>query len=380
MKVAVLSSHTPSLFWFRVDMMRAFLELGHEVVAIGNESAEEWGRKFEDQGIRYRQANIQRNGTNPLQDLRTIISLKKILKEEMPNAIFTYQAKTVIYGGIAAHQLGISKVYPLIAGVGSVFLSKGIKAKVIQIVLKAEYRLALKHSANVFFQNEDDVAVFTGNKLVDDRKVVMLHGSGVNLDKFQVQPLPKEIAFLCISRLIRDKGVFEYLQAARIVKSKYPKVRFLLVGPYDSNPTALKPEELQSYIDDGSIEYFGEQPDVRPYLAQCSVFVLPSYREGTPKTVLEAMACYKAVITTDAPGCRETVINGKNGYLVPVRDVEALAARMLQLIENPDLVPKMAAEGRKIVEEKFDVKLVNAIISKTMNLQEETVWGTYIKS
>ena len=180
--------------------------------------------------------------------------------------------------------------------------------------------------------------------------------------------MPCGNAFLCISRLIKDKGVYEYLQAARNVKSKYPNTRFLLVGPFDSNPSALKPDELQPYIDNGIIEYFGEASDVRPYLEMCNVFVLPSYREGTPKTVLEAMATGRAIITTDATGCRETVTNGENGYLVPVKDIDALSYAMTDLIENPDRILQMSQKGLELVGQKFDVKIINKKINDTMNL------------
>ena len=197
---------------------------------------------------------------------------------------------------------------------------------------------------------------------------MFLNGSGVNLEKFARQPFPETFGFLCVSRLIRDKGVMEYLSACRMVKKQQPDIRCLLVGPFDSNPSALKPNELQPYIDDGSIEYFGEQSDVRPYLAQCSVFVLPSYREGIPKSVLEAMSCGKAILTTDAPGCRETVADGKNGYLVPVKDVKTLAEKMLFLYRNPGICEQMGNASRQIAEQRFDVRLVNQVILQTMRV------------
>ncbi|MBR3909082.1 MAG: glycosyltransferase family 4 protein [Clostridia bacterium] len=368
MKIAVLSSHTPSLFWFRMDMMLSFKALGHEVVAIGNEPELAWVEKFSENGIKYIQADISRNGTNPIKDLKTLKSLKSILKQEKPDKLFTYQAKTVIYGGIAANMLGITEVYPLIAGIGSVFLSNDIKSKIIRFILKTEYRFAMRKSPKIFFQNNDDVKVFTDNKIVKKEKTVILNGSGVNLEKFTQKPIPDGSVFLCISRLIKDKGVYEYLKASRIVKGKYTNARFLLVGPYDSNPSALKEEELKPYIDDGIIEYFGEANDVRPYLEMCNVFVLPSYREGTPKTVLEAMATGRAIITTDATGCRETVIDGENGYLVPIKDIDALADAMIDLIETPDKISQMADKGLQLVKQKFDVKIVNNTINTTMKL------------
>lgn len=368
MKVVVLSSHTPSLFWFRTDMMQAFQEKGHTVYALGNEPEEQWSQQFASKGIIYKQIQVWRNGVNPLNDLKTLISIRKMLKEIRPDKIFTFQAKTVIYGGIAANLLGIKEVYPLIAGVGSVFLNDGLKTKVIRKILTLEYKVGMKNSPVVFFQNKDDEKVFRDNGIVKKQKVVLLHGSGVNAEHFGVLPLPEQFAFLCTSRLIRDKGVYEYLEACKKIKAEYPNVRCLLVGPYDSNPSALKPEDIENFVQQGIIEYFGEQTDVRPYLEQCNVFVLPSYREGTPKTVLEAMACGRAVITTDAPGCRETVIDGENGFLVPVKDVDALYEKMKHFIENQELISDMGQKGRERVEKLFDVKLVNQCILESMQL------------
>lgn len=368
MKIAVLSSHTPSLFWFRIEMMQSFMDKGYEVIAIGNEDESKWQEAFNEKGIRYIGARISRNGTNPINDIRTLKSLKAILKKEKPDKIFTFQAKTVIYGGLAAKSLGIKEVYPLIAGVGSVFLSKGIKANIIRFILKIEYKMALNNAKKYFFQNPDDVKVFEDYGMIKRDKVVMLNGSGVNLDKFTVHNNPEEVGFLFIGRLIKDKGIVEYLEACRQIKANNPQIRCLLVGPYDSNPTSLKEMDLKPYIDEGIIEYFGEQSDVRPYLQMCSVYVLPSYREGTPKTVLEAMASGKAIITTDAPGCRETVIDGQNGFLVPVKNVESIAEKMQVLIDNPTMLKKMAKCGRKIAEDKFDVRLINKTICETMKL------------
>ena len=367
-KIAVLSSHTPSLFWFRMDMMKHFQELGYEVIAIGNEAEKEWKDRFLKKGIYYYAAEISRNGTNPLNDMKTLSSLVSILKKEMPDKIFAYQAKTVVYGSIAGKLVRIQEIYPLIAGIGSVFLADGFKTKILRFILTAEYRLAIRKCPKVFFQNVDDVKVFQKYHIVKKEQVAMTHGSGVNLEIFQVQKLPEKPAFLCISRLIRDKGVYEYLEACRKIKKYYPEVRCLLVGPFDSNPSALQENELNEFIIDGSIEYFGEQADVRPYLGQTSVFVLPSYREGTPKTVLEAMASGRAIITTDVPGCRETVVDGKNGFLVAAQDVESIVDKMRFFIERPDKIQEMASIGRKMAEELFDVKKVNESIANTMKL------------
>lgn len=363
--IMVLSCHTHSLFWFRTDMMKAFKALGYNVVAVGQLPESEWSDKFAENGIKYRQIDAERNGTNPLNDLKTLRSIQKILKSENPDIIFSYQAKTVIYGGIAARLKGIKEVYPLIAGLGSVLIGED---SIVKKLMMMEYKFSLRFAKRIMFQNPDDLAFFSGNGIVKKEKCFMINGSGVDTEKFVPTPLPEKTAFLCIARLIRDKGVGEYIDAARIIHAKYPKTRCLLVGPYDTNPSAITPEELQTYIDDGSVEYFGEQTDIRPYMDQCSVFVLPSYHEGTPKTVLEAMACGRAVITTDAPGCRETVANKENGILVPVKDTETLSKVMEAFILCPDEAAPMGEKGRKIAVEKYDVRIVNESIMKIMGL------------
>ncbi len=370
MKIMVLSSFTTSLFWFRVDMMKSFREAGCEVVAVGDGAETEWAERFAEMGIRYKQIPVQRNGTNPLQDLKTLRVLYQLIKAEKPDKIFAYQAKTVIYGGIAARMLGIREVYPLIAGVGSVFLGNGFKRKLIRTILVEEYKAGMKHAPKVFFQNRDDLAEFTARGILPEEKAVMLHGSGVNIEKFTPTPLPEVPGFLCISRLIRDKGVCEYLEAARVIRQRHPEVRCVLVGPFDTNPSAIRPEELQPYLDDGSVVYVGEQKNVYPYLCDCTAYVLPSYHEGTPKTVLEAMASGRAIITTDAPGCRETVTDGVNGYLVPVRDVTAIVDAMEKIIADPEKTSAMAVAARQIAEDKYDVHKVNRVIRQTMQIEE----------
>lgn len=372
-RVAVLSSHTPSLFWFRMDMMKRFQECGYEVFALGDQDESEWKDKFAEQGVTYKQIKVERNGVNPVHDLATLTSIKKVLAEIKPEKLFTFQAKTIIYGGIAASLLGIKEVYPLVAGMGSVFLKDDIKTKVIRQIMIAEYKTAMRNSPTVFFQNHDDEKIFKDNHIVTKQNVVLIPGSGVNCQKFTVTEMPETFGFLCISRLIRDKGVYEYLEACKKIKEKYPEIRCLLVGPYDTNPSALKPEELKPFIDDGIIEYFGEQEDVRPYLEQCMVFVLPSYREGTPKTNLEAMASGRAIITTDAPGCRETVVDGENGYLVPVKNVDCIVEKMEYLINNPDVAVSMGLKGRAKVESTFDVEIVNQKICDAMGMSLEHV-------
>ncbi|RWZ59091.1 glycosyltransferase family 1 protein [Halobacillus fulvus] len=368
MKIAVLSSHTSSLFWFRIDMMKDFIKNGHTVIALGSAPEAEWKDKFREHHIDYRQLEVDRNGVNPLKDIKTFKQLQKFMKEEKPDKIFAYQAKTVVYGSIAAKITGIDEVYPLIAGLGSIFRGNGLKNRIVKTIMKAQYWTAFKCSNKVFFQNEDDRNECIVNGLIKKENTTIINGSGVDLEKFQPQKLPDKPTFLFIGRLIKDKGIVEYLSACSAIKEKYPDVRCLLVGPFDSNPSALKQEELEPYIKNGTIEYFGEQSDVRPFISQCSTYLLPSYHEGTPKTVLEAMAMGRPIITSDAPGCRETVNDSENGFLVPIKDINSLTEKMEYFIFYKEMCEKMGNKSLKIAREKYDVKIINQSIIKTMGL------------
>lgn len=368
MKIIVLSSNTKSLFWFRIDMMREFVKSNHEVIAIGDEESAEWIDRFNLENIKYRSVYVKRNGLNPLTDIKTLKNIYEIFKDEQPDKIFVYQAKTVIYGCIAAKMNRIRDIYPLIAGLGSLFRGTSIKSKLIKKIMTLEYRFSLKYCKFVIFQNNDDANCFIESNIIEKRKCRLISGSGVDCEKFKVTALPNKTSFLMTARLIKDKGVIEYLEACKIIKEKYTDCRCMLIGPYDTNPTAIKPEVIQQYIQLGVVEYFGEQDDVRDYTSKCSVFVLPSYHEGTPKTVLEAMSMGRSIITTDAPGCRETVINETNGFLVDVKNIDSLVEKMTYFIKNPEEAAKMGLKSRQIAEEKFDVRKVNNSIMEIMNI------------
>lgn len=371
MKIMVVSSHTESLVWFRFDMLKKFLAEGHTVVAVGNENLEKWKNEFERYGIKYDSIYVSRNSINPFNDFHTLCSIYKIIKLHKPDKIFFYQAKTVIYGNIASRFCKIKDNYSLIAGLGSIFRDDNLKAKIIKFIMALEYKLALSFSKKVIFQNNDDLNEFVKLKIINREKTAIVNGSGVNLERFKpIENANVVPTFLFIGRLIKDKGLMEYLEACKMIKSEYPNSRCMLIGPFDSNPSAIKCADLNPYIENGLIEYFGEQKDVVPYLNQCNVFVLPSYHEGTPKSVLEAMACGKAIITTNAPGCRETVINGKNGFLIPIKNSCSLAETMKMFCNTPQLANKMGRISREIAEKKYDVNFVNSEILKIMDLGE----------
>lgn len=369
MTILVLSSHTPSLFWFRMDMMQAFCTKGAKVVAVGPESENNWSKKFTDAGIEYRSIPVSRNGLNIFGDLSTYWALKKLISELHPEKIFTYQAKTIVYGTLAARRIDKHiEVYPLVAGLGSIFRGNGLKNILIKTILSLQYRVAFSFANKVIFQNEDDLSELVRSHLLPRNKCYIIHGSGVNTNKFVKTELPKEDAILFIGRLIGDKGIREYLELAKRIKKSRKEVKCMLVGPFDSNPSAISQQELQPYIDNNIIEYYGEQTDVRPYLTTCTVYVLPSYHEGTPKTVLEAMSMGRPIVTTDAPGCRETVSDGVNGYLVPIKNVDALETAVNKILNNRELATHFSENSRHIAEQKYDVKIVNTAISEIMNL------------
>mgnify|MGYP002407758196 CR=1 FL=1 len=366
MKVLILSSKASSLMQFRADLIIDLVANGHEVIAAAPEEECNWKDRVAAWGAKYSSFYLERTGLNPISDLRGLGSILKLIKKEKPDIVFTYQAKTIIYGCTAAWLCGVPSINALLAGLGSAFRSKD--RKLLKRILCLQYKFALARCRNVFFQNRDDLGEFLKAGIVSENKVTMINGSGVNLENFTPQPIPDDDVFLFVGRLIRDKGLIEYMEAARKVKSSYPTAQVKILGSFDTNPTAVEPSDLDPYIKDGSIEYLGETDDVRPYLKKCSVFVLPSYHEGTPKSALEAMATERPIITTDAPGCRETVIEGTNGFLVPAGDVDALAEKMIWMIEHKDEAARMAKASLEICREKFDVKKVNAVLLKTMGL------------
>lgn len=370
MKVLLLSSHTPSLFWFRVDLMKEMQKEGYEVFAAGQMPEKEWAGRFSNIGVTYKRIHVSRNGLNPLKDLQTLADIKRLLKDLKPDKIFVYQAKTIAYGCKAAADLGITEVYTLLAGLGSVYLGHGLKNKLVKHIMSHLYKKAFKQSKIVFFQNSDDKKTMIDEGLVSENKIVMIHGSGVNVEKFTPTDLPDIPTFLYIGRLIRDKGIGEYLEACQKLKGIYgEKIRCMLVGPYDSNPSSLKPVDLEPLVKNGVVEYYGEQSDVRPFISQCSIYVLPSYHEGTPKTVLEAMAMGRAIITSNAPGCKETVVDGVNGYLTEAKNADDVAEKMNYLSQNPDIVVKMGKKSREMACELFDVRIVNDTILEKMGIR-----------
>ena len=373
MKIAVVGGFARSLVAFRGDMLRSMVELGHEVLAMAPEDDPEVAAALKELGVRYQSVPLRRTGMNPVRDAGTTVALARAFRRFRPDAVFVYAVKPVIYGSLAARLARVPLRVAMITGTGSAFAGGGSrKRRLVSWLVRRLYWLGLAGVHVVFFQNPDDERLFRSLGIVGRRgqRILRVGGSGVDLAKYSPVPLPDgPVTFLLIGRVIRDKGVAEFVEAAGRVRSVHPEARFQLLGPLDSNPTAISKEELDGWVASGAIAYLGRTPDVRPNLAAAHVCVLPSYGEGMPRSVLEAMAMARPVITTDVPGCRETVVPERNGYLVPVRDAGALADAMIRLAEAPpERLTAMGAEGRKLAEERFDVRVVNRTIVEAMGL------------
>ena len=340
---------------------------GYEVVVTGPDQTDV--KKIEALGARFVEIPMNKTGTSVIADLQYCKALTSLFKNEKPNVTLGYTVKPVVYGAIAAKRAGVKNVNCLITGGGYTFIATTLKARALGVIVRSLYRLGLSKADHVIFQNKDDLKEFCDSKLVSRKKCFYVNGSGVNLYHFKKAPIPECITFFMLSRLLKSKGVGEYLEAARLVKRRYPQIQFRLLGKYEeSMQDALDPDYVKSFIKDGTIERFDETDDVRPYYEMCSVYVLPSYREGTPRTVLEAMAMGRPIITTDTQGCRETVKNDVNGFLVPVKDSEAIAEKMIWFIEHPEAIRDMGKQSYEYVLEKFDVNKVNADMIRIMNL------------
>lgn len=374
MKVVVLSGACRSLILFRKHLLRGFRDVGYEVVAVAPDRDALTVETLESLGIRFVQIPYARTGLNPLADWAYLSRLKAFLRTEQPDRLFAYTIKAMLYGGVAARWVKLPRVDLLVSGVGSMFADgeMGFWKRCARALWLPFFRYALRDTCVLFFQNKDDVTTYRQHALIsEETEVVVVPGSGVDLDEFRVEPLPKQGTRFCmIGRLIREKGVFEYAQAASILKNRYgAAVEFCLVGPEVGGARGVESVQLQAWISSGVIQYLGEVEDVRPALTQVSVYVLPSYyMEGVPRSILEALAMGRAIVTTDHRGCRETVKHGENGLLVPPRDVAALVSAMERFVLEPELAGKMGIQSRELAKRQFDVIAVTRMMLESMDV------------
>ena len=382
MKFLIIASYPDSLTNFRGPLIKALINSGCVVhaAAPGLSPDSAHGAVLIAMGVVIHEVHLQRTGTNPMADLRSFLALVSLIRRLKVEAVLGYTIKPVIYGTLAASLAGVPCRFALVTGLGYSFQqesSSGISLRTaIRSVVRKLYRLSLKQAHVVFFQNPDDQALFLQQGILSaSTRSVVVNGSGVDIHQYAVSAIPagrmgSGTTFLLIARLLGDKGVREYVEAARRMKVRYPGTVFRLVGWIDENPNAIRDRELNDWVAEGVVEYLGRLSDVRPAIADCTVYVLPSYREGTPRTVLEAMAMGRPIITTDAPGCRETVIDSDNGFLVPVKAVDELVSAMAKFVLCPVLVDKMGRRSREIAESKFDVNAVNAVMLREMGILE----------
>jgi glycosyltransferase involved in cell wall biosynthesis len=374
MRFLLIAGFPDSILQFRGALLDALQAHGLDVhvAAPGLDSNSPMRQALQARGLTAHDIPLQRTGMNPAKDLRSLFSLWRLMRRLRPGYTLAYTVKPVIYGTLAAWLAGVPRRYALITGLGYAFQgdeqtkdSRGALRRIVQEL----YRQGLKRAHKTFFQNPDDEALFRDLRILSGSQATgIMNGSGVDLDRYQVAPLPPTPGFLLIARLLGDKGVREYAAAAARMRATYPDCTFSLAGWIDDNPDAIAETELQAWVAAGHIRYLGRLNDVRPAIQACNVYVLPSYREGTPRTVLEAMAMGRAIITTDAPGCRQTVEENRNGYLVPPRSVDDLVRAMERLHADPSLIAAMGAQSRIMAEDRYNVHKVNAAMLQEMGI------------
>jgi len=357
LKVLIALNTSWNLFNFRAGLIRALVAKGYEVVAVAPN--DEYAPRLAELGCRFVALPMDNKGTHPGRDLLLFFRFFNLLRRERPDVFLGYTVKPNVYGSLAAHVLGIPVVNN-IAGLGAVFIRDNWLTRLVRLL----YKTALSRSRHVFFQNEEDMRLFVEQGLVAAEKVSRLPGSGVDLAAFRyapMQPLENQtFRFLLVARLLWDKGVGEYVEAARMVRRKYPTAKFQLLGFLDvKNPTAVSNTQMDDWVEEGVVEYLGVADDVKPYMAAADCVVLPSYREGVPRSLLEAAAIGRPIVTTDAVGCRDAVDDGVNGLLCRVSDAKDLADKLLRMIEmSPEERARMGLMGRRKMELEFDEKIV----------------------
>ena len=358
MRIAVVANTAWYLVNFRINLMHALKAAGHDVIAIAPEDDEQ-AERLRAAGVTFAPVAISGAGTDPLRELQSVWGLRQVFKLHAVQAVLSYTPKGNLYSAMAALTLGLPFV-PNVSGLGRSFIRKNW----VTVVVKLLYRLTLGRAHKVFFQNLDDMDIFVQAKLVKLERCERLPGSGVDLLRFQMKPMPDHPwdapVFLLVARLMWDKGVGEFVEAARMVHLHYPRACFQLLGFLDvDNPSAVTSAQVQAWIDEGVLNYLGATNDVRPYLEGSDCVVLPSYREGVPRTLLEAAAVGRPVITTNTPGCRDAVLDGVTGFMCQPRDAQDLAKKLICFLDSSaEIRTAMGKYGRARVEKEFDERLV----------------------
>lgn len=365
--IIVAASLAYSLTNFRGPLIARMVEAGHRVIACAPDTDGPVIAELAALGVEFRRVPMDRTGRNPLHDVRTCLAYLRMFRAERPSLVIAYTQKPIIYAGLALRAVRNTAFIPIVTGLGYVFSEAGRNRRLQALTVRL-FRASLKRASQVLVFNDDDARELRRRGMVEDGQALSrLPGSGVDLVRFRRHPVPGGPArFLLIARLLSDKGLREFAQAAAIVRTRFPAARFQLLGPFDPNPAAIARDEVERWVHSGHIEYLGATDDVVPHLAACTVYVLPSYREGLPRTVIEAMAVGRAIITTDAPGCRDTVEQEGNGFLVTPRSAQDLATAMLRFCEDPALASRMGARSRALAEARYDALEVSRQTMETI--------------
>ena len=371
MKIFIIGNVSSMMINFREELIKLLVSKGHDVYCLVSDYNEESRKKIISLGAIPLDHTLNTKGLNPCKDLVATYDLVKLFRQHRPDAIFSFFVKPVIFATIAAKIARVPRIVGMIEGLGGAFTvyknGQTKKAKIIKTIQVLLYKISLPSLDELIFLNNDDKKDLIDRFDIKVKSINILGGIGVDLDKFSYTKAPIDpINFIFIARLLAEKGIFEYLEAAKIVKEKYKDVKFYIFGSFDEhNPFGLTQEELKPYLDSDVVIYPGFVNDIKERIVNSSIFVLPSYyREGVPRSTQEAMAIGRAVITTNSVGCRETVEDGVNGFLVPPFDSKILAQKMTYFIQNPDMIVQMGIESRKIAEVKFNINEKNERLAK----------------
>jgi glycosyltransferase involved in cell wall biosynthesis len=373
--IALLSTKVRDHIGFRGSLIQSLAGKGAKVYALASDYDSDSRSEIIRLGAEPVDISIARTGMNPLIDIRDTCRLVKVLKKMAPDVLLCSFIKPVIYGTIAGWMANVPHCVAMIEGLGYVYTEDGMgpnrKKLLLRGIVSALYRFALRRAHRVVFLNPDDLKDFSQWKIVDINKSMVLGGIGVDINEWPfVPPVMEPVRFLFVARLLREKGIEQFLDAARRVKKRYPATEFVVLGDLDSNPGGIRAIQVQNWVSSRVGEWPGYVA-VSPWLERSSVFVLPSYyREGVPRSTQEAMAMGRPIITTDTPGCRDTVIDGVNGFVVPIRDDKVLADAMMRFIEHPDLIAIMGRESRRLAEERFNVHTVNQRLIEILDAYE----------
>lgn len=368
-KILMIASKTKAHINFRGDLTKDIINHGYNVSVIVPHDL--YKKELESLGAKVIVVPFDKNSTSILANIKTIKQLINVIKEEKPDKIFAYTIKPIILGSIAAHKVKVKEMYSMVTGLGHIYSDNSLKVKIIRMICGIGYKVAFKFNKKVIFQNQDDIDEVIKRKYVKKDKCELVNGSGVNMERFKRTPLEKNNVFLMVSRVLKEKGVIEYFEAAKILKEKYKdKVKFMFVGEIDKTNYAVDTEKLKEYSKEKIVDVIPETDNVAYYLNQCRFFVLPTYyREGVPRVNLEALSMGRPIITTKMPGCKETVIDKKNGLFVDTKDINDLVKKMEWMINNPKKVEKMSDVSYQLCKEKFEISIINKRMLEILEIE-----------